>query len=66
MSKRLVEHKREQDGKYALLLESETAVQADLRREAQRRQRAAQVVAENADWCEEMGFDPSMAAEIFA
>lgn len=62
----LVERKRESDGKFALLLETEAAVQADMRREVLRRQRQQQLVTDNADWCKEMGFDPSMAAEIFA
>lgn len=67
MSKQtLVTAKREQDGKFALLLKSESAVQRDMRRETLRRKRQQRVVEDNAEWCKEMGFDASMAAEIFA
>lgn len=60
----LVANKREQDGKFALLLESETAVQRDLRRELVRRQRAAELDADPANaWLLESGINPS---EIFA
>lgn len=61
MSKQtLVTAKREQDGKFALLLESEVAVQRDLRREALRRQRMQELNAapENA-WLMESGITPS-------
>lgn len=66
MGKRLVQNKRDQDGKYALLLESEDAVQRDMRRDAVRRQREQQVIDENAEWCRQMGFDPADAVGIFA
>lgn len=56
MSKRqtLVTEKREQDGRFALLLETEDAVQRDLRRETLRRetlrrQRMAQLNADPAN-----------------
>ena len=47
MNKRqqLVTKKREADGKFALLLETEDAVQRDLRREALRRQRMEELNA---------------------
>jgi|GEM_PF-4038560 len=50
MGKRLVERKREQDGRFALLLESESAVQNSLRQEALKRQRQQIVAADNAEW----------------
>ena len=69
MSKRrqqqkLVTAKREQDGKFALLLETEDAVQRDLRREALRRQRIEQLNADpaNADLLAS-GINPS---DVFA
>ena len=64
MSKQLVINKREQDGKFALLLESEAATQRDFRREVQRRQRAEQLrkAEENASLLND-GIDP---AEVFA
>jgi len=63
MSKNLVERKREQDGKFALLLESEAACQRDLRREIVRRQRMEQVRKENEAFTAMTGID---AAEVFA
>lgn len=64
MSKRqtLVTAKREQDGKFALLLETEAAVQRDLRREALRRQRMEQLRRQNEEIAA-LGYDP---AEVFA
>ena len=61
---RLVANKRESDGKFALCLESETAVQRDLQREAARRQRAEELRNDpaNAGFLAD-GIDP---AEIFA
>ena len=64
--KKLVTNVRESDGTFALRLESKRACQRDMERTAARRQREAQLVADNAEWCKQMGFDPSMAAEIFA
>lgn len=64
--KKLVTNVRESDGRFGLRLESKAAVQRDLEREAARRQREAQVVEENAEWCKQMGFDPSEAAFLFA
>jgi hypothetical protein len=62
MSKRqtLVTAKREQDGKFSLLLETEAAVQRDLRQEVLRRQRMEELNAapENA-WLVESGINPS-------
>ena len=46
---RLVTAKREEDGKYALCLETESAVQRDQRREALRRQRMEQLNADPAN-----------------
>lgn len=66
MSKKLVTNPRESDGKFALKLESAAAVQRDALRVQARREREAQLVAENAEWCQAMGFDPQVAAEIFA
>ena len=66
MSKKLVERKRESDGRFALLLESESAVQADLRRTAIGRNRRQQVVAENAAWAAEHGMDPAEMDLMFA
>lgn len=66
MSKKLVTNTRESDGKFALRLESQAAVQRDALRAQARREREAQLVAENAEWCQTMGFDPQLAAEIFA
>ncbi len=66
MSKRqrLVLNKREQDGKFALLLETETAAQRDMQREAARRQRAEELRnAEGDAIFLAQGIDP---AEIFA
>lgn len=62
----LVTSTRESDGKFALRLESKSSLQRDAERVAARRQREAQLVAENAEWCKQMGFDPQLAAEIFA
>jgi len=64
--KSLVTSTRESDGRFALRLESKKALQRDAERVAARRQREAQLVAENAEWCKQMGFDPQLAAEIFA
>ena len=61
--KNLVERKREQDGKFALLLESETACQRDMRRELARQRRMEQVRQENAEFTAMTGIDP---AEVFA
>jgi len=60
----LVTNKREQDGKFALLLETETATQRDFQREAARRQRAEELCNDpaNAGFLAD-GIDPS---EIFA
>jgi len=66
MNKPLVTNARESDGRFALRLESAEAIERDAQRVAARRQREAQLVAENAEWCKAMGFDPAMAAEIFA
>lgn len=66
MNKPLVTNEREADGRFALRLESAAAVQRDLLRSAERRQREAQLVEENAEWCKAMGFDPSEAAGLFA
>lgn len=66
MSKKLVTSPRESDGKFALRLESQAAVQRDALRAQARREREAQLVTENAEWCKAMGFDPQLAAEIFA
>ncbi len=64
MKKQLVKNKRESDGKFALLLESQEAVQRDLRREVIRQQRAQQLrqAEENAGLIAQ-GIDPS---EVFA
>ncbi len=58
----LVTAKREQDGKFALLLEAETAVQRDLRRELERRQRMEELRRQNEEIAA-LGYDP---AEVFA
>lgn len=60
----LVTAKREADGRFALLLETNDAVQRDLRREALRRQRAQQLNEDpaNADLLAS-GINPS---EVFA
>jgi len=62
--RQLVQRKREQDGKFALLLETETATQRDFQREAARRQRAEELRNDpaNAGFLLD-GIDPS---EIFA
>ncbi len=65
MNKPLVTNERESDGRFALRLESKRAVQRDLERTAERREREAQLVAENAEWCKSMGLDPSEAAGLF-
>lgn len=65
-SKKLLTNERESDGRFALRLESADAVKRDLERTAERREREAQVIADNAEWCKQMGFDPSEAAGIFA
>ena len=62
MSAKLVQQKREQDGEFALLLESETACQRDMRRELVRRERMEQVRKENEEIAA-LGYDP---AEVFA
>jgi hypothetical protein len=64
MRAKLVQNKRESDGKFSLLLESQEAVQRDLRREVIRRQRAQQLreAEENAGLIAQ-GIDPS---EVFA
>lgn len=64
MKKQLVLNKREQDGRFALLLETETATQRDFQREAARRKRAEELrnAEENAIFLAQ-GIDPS---EIFA
>ncbi len=60
MKKQLVRNKREQDGRFALLLETETAAQRDMQREAARRQRAEELrnAEENAIFLAQ-GIDPS-------
>lgn len=63
MSAKLVQNKREQDGKFALLLESETACQRDMRRELARQRRMEQVRKENEAFTAMTGID---AAEVFA
>ena len=62
--RQLVQRKREQDGKFALLLETETATQRDFQRETARRQRAEELRNDpaNASFLLD-GIDPS---EIFA
>lgn len=62
--RQLVQRKREQDGKFALLLETETATQRDFQRDAARRQRAEELRNDpaNAGFLLD-GIDPS---EIFA
>lgn len=62
----LVTSNRESDGTFALRLESAAALERDAKRVAARRQREAQLIAENAEWCKAMGFDPAMAAQLFA
>lgn len=57
-----IQQKREQDGKFALLLESETACQRDMRRELARQRRMEQVRQENEEIAA-LGYDP---AEVFA
>ena len=43
---------RESDGRFALRLNSQTAVQRDLRRQAERDARIAELIAEYGDdWC---------------
>jgi hypothetical protein len=42
------------------------AFERDNKRIAARRRREAQLIADNAEWCKSMGFDPRLAAEIFA
>ena len=61
---RLVASKQKQDGKFALLLETETATQRDFQREAARRKRAEELRNDpaNAGFLAD-GIDPS---EIFA
>lgn len=58
----LVTAKREKDGKFALLLETNDAVQRDLRREALRRQRMEELRRQNEEIAA-LGYDP---AEVFA
>lgn len=62
--RQLVQRKREQDGRFALLLETETATQRDMQRELARRQRVEELrqAEENAIFLAQ-GIDPS---EIFA
>ena len=62
----LVTSTRESDGRFAIRLESKKALERDAKRTKARQEREAQLVAENAEWCRQMGFDPQMAAEIFA
>lgn len=62
----LVTSNRESDGRFALRLETKNALERDAKRTKARQEREAQLVAENAEWCRQMGFDPQMAAEIFA
>lgn len=64
--KKLVTNVRESDGRFGLRLESEAAVQRDQERALARRQREAQVIEENAEWCKAHGIDPSEAAFLFA
>lgn len=66
MNKRLATNVCESDGRFALRLETVAAFQRDNKRVAARRQREAHLVAENAEWCRQMGFDPSEAAGMFA
>jgi len=66
MSKKLVTSTRESDGRFALRLESKAACQRDLRRAQERRERAQQVIAENAEWCQAQGMDPDEAQWLFA
>lgn len=58
----LVTAKREQDGKFALLLETEAAVQRDLRKEVLRRKRMEELRRQN-EQIVALGYDP---AEVFA
>jgi len=66
MSKKLVERKREQDGRYALLLESESAVQNDIRRTDIANKRRQQVIAENTEWAQQNGVNPNDLDMLFA
>lgn len=63
MGKKLVTNQRESDGRFALRLESNAAVQRDLLRSQATLVRRQQVEAENADWAaangvavEDLGF----------
>lgn len=56
---------READGKFALQMATAAAFERDNKRIAARRRREAQLIADNAEWCKQMGFDPQLAAEIF-
>jgi hypothetical protein len=64
MKQTLVQRKREQDGRFALLLETEATAQRDMQREAARRKREQELrgAEENAGFLLD-GIDP---AEIFA
>ena len=66
MNKPLVTNVRESDGRFALRLESKAAAERDMQRHAVRRQREAQLVAENAEFLQSVGIDPSEAAFLFA
>lgn len=66
MSSKLVTRTREQDGRFALRLESKAACKRDAKRTQQIAERRKQVEEENADWAKEQGIDPADLSFLFA
>jgi hypothetical protein len=66
MSKKLVTSPRESDGRFALRLESNAAVQRDLVRSEANHLRRLQVEAENAEWAAQNGVAKEDLSFLFA
>jgi len=64
--KKLVRNERESDGRFALKLESNAAVQRDLVRSEANHLRRQQVEAENAEWAAQNGVAVEDLSFLFA
>lgn len=63
--RKLVTNTHEQDGRFALRLESQAAVKRDQQRSAAIHSRRAQVVSENAEWAKANGVKESDLDMLF-
>lgn len=66
MSSKLVTRTREQDGRFALRLESKAACKRDAKNTQQIAERRAQVEEENREWALEHDIDPADLSFLFA